>query len=99
MVSEAPPMVDPRRMVSKYGLSVATAKPSSFFACSALMAKPFLRARATVIAANELLWHETQPRVLNTASPLVSINGRILLTAARASSEPAGLGQVSVISF
>src|SRR5207237_4774329 len=81
-VFEAPPIVEPRRMGSRYGLSVATAKPSSFFACSSLMTKPFVRARAAVIAGRELLWHETQERFLNTGSPLVSIKGRIFFTAA-----------------
>src|SRR5438105_7338501 len=99
-VFEAPPIVEPRRMGSRYGLSVATAKPNSFFACSSLMTKPFVRARAAVMAGRELLWHETQERFLNTGSPLVSIKGRIFLTAASADgAPPAGLGQSSSIGF
>src|SRR5260370_41716002 len=85
-------------MGSRYGLSVATANPSSFFACSSLIAKPFVRARATVIAGSELLWHETQERFLNTGSPLVSIKGRIFFTAVSADgAPPAGLGHSSLI--
>src|SRR5215472_3226074 len=100
MVVAAPPIVDPSRMGSKYGLSVATANPNSFFACSSLTEKPFFRARATVIAGSELLWQETQPRLLKTASPLISIKGRIFLTAVRASGDPAaGLGHSSLTSF
>src|SRR5690242_15256641 len=93
-------MVDPRRIGSKYGLSVATAKPNSFLACSSFTVKPFFRAKATVIAGSELLWHETQPRLLKTASPLISISGRIVFTAVRASGDPpAGFGHSSRTSF
>src|SRR5215469_7530355 len=100
MVVAAPPMVDPRRMGSKYGLSVATAKFSSFLACSSFTAKPFFLAKATIIAGSELLWQETQPRFLKTASPLISIRGRTFFTAERASGDPsAGLGHPSLTSF
>src|SRR5438034_6366711 len=84
-------------MGSRYGVSVATAKPSSFFACSSFTTNPFFRARATVIAGRELLWQETHERFLKTGSPLVSISGRIFFTAASAvNAGPAGFGHGSV---
>src|SRR5947209_6722779 len=53
-----------------------------------------------VMAGRELLWQETQPRLLNTISPLVSSLGRIFATAVFASGDPAaGLGQSSFSSF
>src|SRR3954468_17395900 len=92
-------MVEPVRIGSRYGVSVATANPSSFLACSSLMTKPFFRATATVIAASELLWQDTHERLRNTASPLLSITGRIFFTAASADGAPsAGFGQLSVTS-
>ena len=87
-------------MGSRYGVSVATAKPSSFFACSSFTTNPFFRARATVIAGSELLWQETHDRFLKTGSPLVSISGRIFFTAASADAAPSeGLGHSSFTSF
>src|SRR5215467_2225466 len=92
-------MVEPVRIGSREGASVETANPSSFLACSSLTTKPFLRARATVIAASELLWHDTHERLRNTGSPLVSISGRIFFTADSADgAPPVGFGQLSVIS-
>src|SRR4051812_33033264 len=93
-------MVEPVRIGSRYGASVETANPSSFLACSSLTTKPFLRAKATVIAASELLWQDTHDRLRKTASPLVSITGRIFFTAASADeAASAGFGQLSVISW
>jgi len=93
-------MVDPSRMGSKYGWSVATANPNSFFACPSLIVKPLFLAKATVIAGSELLRQETHPRLLNTASPLISSSGSTFFTAARASGvPPAGLGHSSLASL
>src|SRR5207245_4769121 len=48
----------------------------------------------------ELLWQETQERLLYTGSPVISISGRIFFTAASADGEPAAaLGHSSLIPF
>src|SRR5262245_43621788 len=87
-------------MGSRNGMSVATAKPNSFLTCSSSMMKPFVRARATVIAGNELLWHDTHARLRKTGSPLVSSRGRIFFTAAiGVDGDPVGFGHSSVNVF